>query len=279
MPAPDRALTAMEAEDPCFQVERGTEAHETVIRGLGDMHLRVMLEKMKNRYNVEVTTRPPRIAYRETVSSKAEGHYRHKKQTGGAGQFGEVFLRVEPQQPGSGFEFVNDVFGGTIPTQFIPAVEKGVKQVLGEGCIAGYPMQDLKVSVYDGKHHPVDSKEVAFVTAGRMAFKDAVTKARPAILEPIVNLEITVPEGNMGDIAGDLSAKRGRIQGTDAVPGGMIVIKAQAPLAELTLYQSQLKSVTGGQGSYTMEFSHYEAVPPHVQQQLVAQYKPRAEEE
>jgi elongation factor G len=274
-----RALTAMEAEDPCFRVERATESHETVIRGMGDMHLRIILEKMKNRYNVEVTTRPPRIAYRETIAGKAEGHYRHKKQTGGAGQFGEVFLRVEPAAAGAGFEFVNDVFGGTIPSQFIPAVEKGVRQVLTEGCIAGYPLQDVKVSVYDGKHHPVDSKEVAFVIASRNAFKDAVNKAKPTVLEPIVTLEITVPEGNMGDIAGDLSAKRGRIQGTDTLPGGMVVVKAQAPLAELTQYQSQLKSVTGGQGSYTMDFSHYEPVPPHVQQQLVAAYKPRAEDE
>jgi elongation factor G len=274
-----RALSAMESEDPCFRVERSAEQRETVIRGMGDMHLRVILEKMKNRYNVEVSTRPPRIAYRETIIAKAEGHYRHKKQTGGAGQFGEVFLRVEPTEPGAGFEFVNDVFGGTIPGQFIPAVEKGVKQVLTEGCVAGFPMVDVKVSVYDGKHHPVDSKEVAFVTAGKMAFRDAVTKARPAILEPIVNLEITVPEQNMGDIAGDLSAKRGRIHGTETLPGGMVVIRAQAPLAELSQYQSQLKSVTGGQGSYLIEFSHYEAVPPQIQQQLVNQYKPKPEEE
>lgn len=274
-----RALAAMEAEDPCFKVERLAESHETVIRGLGDMHLRVVLEKMKNRYGAEVVTRPPRIAYRETVGTKAEGHYRHKKQTGGAGQFGEVFLRVEPKGRGEGFEFANDVFGGTIPVQFIPAVEKGVKQVITEGCVAGYPIQDVKVSVYDGKHHPVDSKEVAFVTAGRMAFKDAITKARPTLLEPVVSLEITVPEGKMGDIAGDLSGKRGRILGTDAGAGGTVRITAQAPLAELTQYQSQLKSVTGGQGSFTMEFSHYEPVPAHVQQQLVSQYKPRGEEE
>ena len=274
-----KALAAMEAEDPCFRVERSAEQRETVIRGLGDMHLRVVLEKMKNRYHVEVATRPPRIAYRETVSAKAEGHYRHKKQTGGAGQFGEVYLRVEPRKSGEGFEFVNDVFGGTIPTQFIPAVEKGVRQVLTEGCIAGYPMQDLAVSVYDGKHHPVDSKEVAFVTASRMAFKDAVSKAKPTLLEPIVKLEIIVPENNLGDIAGDLSAKRGRILGTDSLTGGMCRIKAQAPLAELGQYQNQLKSVTGGQGSYNMEFYRYEPVPGLVQQQLVASYKPRPVEE
>ncbi len=274
-----KALAAMEAEDPCFKMERSAEIGQTVIRGLGDMHLRILLEKMKNRYGVEVNTRPPKIAYRETVVSKAEGHYRHKKQTGGAGQFGEVYLRVEPMERGAGFEFSNDVFGGTIPVQFIPAVEKGVRQVLTEGCVAGYPVQDLRVSVYDGKHHPVDSKEIAFIIAGRNAFKDAVHKARPTILEPIVNLEVTVPESKMGDIAGDLSGKRGRILGTDTAPGGMTLVKAQAPLAELGQYQNQLKSVTGGQGSYTMEFSHYEPVPPPIQQQLIAQYKPRAEEE
>jgi elongation factor G len=226
-----------------------------------------------------VETKPPKIAYRETIQGKSEGHHRHKKQTGGAGQFGEVYLRVEPNEPGAGFEFINDIFGGAIPQQFLPAVEKGVQMVMNDGCIAGYPMQDIKVSVYDGKYHPVDSKEVAFVTAGKRAFIDAVHKAKPSILEPIVELEITVPEANMGDIAGDLSQKRGRIQGTESVPGGMTLIKAQAPLAELGNYQSQLKSVTGGQGSYTMEFSHYEPVPGNVQQQIVAQYKPREEED
>ncbi|MBI1370528.1 MAG: elongation factor G [Planctomycetes bacterium] len=271
-----KALHAMEAEDPCFAVERGGE---TVIRGLGELHLRILLEKMKNRYHVEVKTHPPKVAYRETIGGKAEGHHRHKKQTGGAGQFGEVYLRVEPLGNGEPFEFVNDVFGGAIPHQFIPAIEKGVMQMMGQGCVAGYPMQGVRVSVYDGKYHAVDSKEVAFVTAARKAFADAVSKAKPQVLEPIVKLDITVPEGNMGDIAGDLSSKRGRIMGTDSVGGGMLCIKAQAPLAELTQYQNQLKSVTGGQGSFSMEFSHYEPVPPQVQQHLESQFKPAAEED
>jgi len=273
-----KALHALTSEDPCFRVERA-QTGETVIRGMGDLHMRICLEKMKNRFSVEVDTHPPKIAYRETIQAKAEGHHRHKKQTGGAGQFGEVYLRVEPLEPGSGFEFSNDVFGGAIPTNLIPAIEKGVRQVLETGAVAGYPLQDVKVSVYDGKYHPVDSKEVAFVTAGKRAFIDAVSKARPTLLEPIVHLEITVPEANMGDIAGDLSSKRGRIQGQDPIPGGMCVIKAQAPLAELTNYQSQIKSVTGGQGSFSMEFSHYEPTPPNVQQQIVAQYKPHEEED
>jgi elongation factor G len=274
-----RALTALTSEDPCLIVERNSVTHETVLRGLGDLHLRIALEKMSHRYHVEVDTAPPRIAYRETISAKADGHHRHKKQTGGAGQFGEVFLRVEPRERGAGFEFANEVFGGAIPGQFLPAIEKGVRQVLEQGAVAGYPIHDVRVAVTDGKYHPVDSKEVAFVTAGKRAFIDAVSKARPAILEPIVNLEITVPEHNMGDIAGDLSAKRGRIQGTDTIGSGMMTIRAQCPLAELNGYQGQLRSMTAGQGSYTMELSHYDPVPPHIQQQMLAAYKPHPEED
>jgi elongation factor G len=199
------ALAKMIEEDPTFSVTRDATTHETVIHGLGDLHLRVILEKLKNRYNVEVETKPPKIAYRETIQAKAEGHHRHKKQTGGAGQFGEVFLRVEPLPAGTGFEFSNDVFGGAIPGQFIPAIEKGIRQALEQGALAGYPIQDVKVSVYDGKHHPVDSKEVAFITAGKKAFLDAFFKAKPVLLEPMVNIEVTVPNAYMGDITGDLS--------------------------------------------------------------------------
>jgi len=274
-----KALVGMEAEDPCFIVERNTLTSETVIYGLGDMHLRVILTKMKNRYGVEVATHPPKIAYRETITGNGEGHHRHKKQTGGAGQFGEVFLRISPLERGNGFEFVNDTFGGSIPRQFVPAVEKGVRQVMEHGAIAGYALQDIKVSVYDGKHHPVDSKEVAFVMAAKKAFIDAIQKSKPVILEPIVHMDIIVPEGNMGDIAGDLSSKRGRLQGSDTLPGSMLHISAQAPLAELGQYQSQLKAVTAGQGSYTMQLSHYEAVPANIQQQIVEQYKPKAEDD
>jgi elongation factor G len=238
----------------------------------------LILERLSNR-GLHVDTKPPKIAYRETIMSNAEGHHRHKKQTGGAGQFGEVFLKVEPLERGKGFEFADEIFGGAIPGQFVPAIEKGVREVLETGAIAGYPIQDVKVIVYDGKHHPVDSKEVAFKTAGKYAFIEAIKKAKPVLLEPIVNMEVTVPEDKMGTITGDLSGKRGRIHGQDFVAGGMAVVKAQAPLAEVMQYQSQLKSVTGGQGSFAMEFSHYEPVPPQVQQQIAAQYKPKAEEE
>ena len=273
------ALHRLDEEDPTFAITRDSSTKEMIINGMGDMHLRVILERLKSKYQVEVDTKPPKIAYRETITAKADGHHRHKKQTGGAGQFGEVYLRVEPLDRGTGFEFSNDIFGGSIPAQYLPAVEKGIRQVLEDGAIAGYPVQDVKVSVYDGKHHPVDSKEVAFVAAGKRAFMDALAKARPALLEPIVDIEVAVPNQYLGDITGDLSGKRGRIQGTDMLAGDVSVIKAQVPLAEVSNYQNQLKSVTGGQGSFTMELSHYEPVPSNVQQQIVAAYKPKAEED
>lgn len=272
------ALHKIVEEDQTFKVSVDRQTHELVIYGLGELHLRLVLERLKNR-GLEVETKPPKIAYKETILGKAEGHHRHKKQTGGAGQFGEVFLRVEPLERGQGFEFVNEIFGGTIPGQFVPAVEKGVHDLLDVGILSGNPVQDIRVIVYDGKHHPVDSKEVAFRAAGKFAFKDAFLKAKPVLLEPIVKMEITVPEDKVGSITGDLSGKRGRIQGTDVLPGGMAVVTAQAPLSEVMQYQSQLKSVTGGQGSFVMELSHYDPVPPHVQQQIVAQYQPKAEEE
>jgi elongation factor G len=272
-------LHKLTAEDPCFIVEHSTSTHETVIRGLGELHVRCVLERMAEQYKVEMVTHPPRIPYRETVTGKAEGHHRHKKQTGGAGQFGEVFLRIEPLPRGAGFEFVDDVYGGAIPSQFIPAVEKGVRQVLEAGPLAGFPLQDVRVVVYDGKSHPVDSKEVAFVSAGKKAFLDAIQKARPIALEPIVDIEILAPDANMGDLAGDLSSKRGQVTGTQNLRGSMVKIKGLVPLSELNNYHSRLKSMTAGQGSYSIELSHYEAVPPTVQQQLVAQKKVLQEED
>lgn len=267
-------LHKLQAEDPCLKVEHDASLNQTVLRGLGEFHLRILLEKMQKVYNVEVDTRPPKIPYKETINAMAEGHHRHKKQTGGAGQFGEVFLRIEPLARGEGFEFDNAVVGGAIPGQFIPAIQKGVQQVLDSGAIAGYRMQDVKVIVYDGKYHPVDSKEIAFVTAGRKAFLDAISKAKPVVLEPIVKIEVTTPDEYMGTITGDLSSRRGRIQGSDVRPSKMVAVRAEVPLSELSNYQTILKSVTGGQGFFSMEFSHYEAVPAHVQQQLVAAYKP-----
>ena len=273
------ALHKLSAEDPTFRVEHNATVNQTIISGLGDLHMRYVLDRMANQYHVEVSTKPPRIPYRETITARAEGHHRHKKQTGGAGQFGEVFLKVEPLKRGSGFDFVDQVKGGAIPNQFIPAVEKGVRQVLDAGPVAGYPVHDVRVIVYDGKYHDVDSKEVAFIAAGKRAFMDAISKARAIILEPIVNIEITAPEANMGDIAGDLSSKRGQLSGTDSLAPGTLVIKGQVPLSELNNYQARLKSVTAGQGSYTIEFARYEPVPPSIQKALAEQHAKTAHAE
>jgi elongation factor G len=267
------------AEDPCFRIEHNSQANETVMRGLGEMHLKTILEKMSSQYKLDLDTRPPSIPYRETIAVRAEGHSRHKKQTGGAGQFGEVYLKVEPLPRGKGFEFVDSVKGGAIPNQFIPSVEKGVRAVLDTGFLAGYPLQDVRVIVYDGKSHPVDSKDVAFVSAGRKAFLDALAKARPIVLEPIVNVEIVVPEDRMGDIAGELSGHRGQIKGSDAPRPGLVQITAQAPLSELEHFPARLKSLTAGHGTYNLEFSHYEPAPPQLQQKLVAAHKPAASAE
>ena len=273
------ALEKLCEEDPCFKVTRESQTKELVISGLGDLHLRVMLEKLEKRYKLSVNTKEPKIPYRETITLKAEGHYRHKKQTGGAGQFGEVYLRVEPAERNSDPPLIYswDIFGGSIPGQYEPAVLKGVNEIMQNGIVAGFPMQDVKVSVYDGKYHPVDSKEVAFRAAGKGAFVDALQKARPVLLEPIVNIEITIPAENVGDITGDLSAKRGRVQGQEMLAGNFIVIKAQVPLSEVAQYNSQLKSVTSGRGSYSMSLSHYEIVPPNIQQQVVAVYAKQKE--
>lgn len=266
-------VTKLVDEDPCLKLEHVAGTNETIIYGLGELHLRVLLERLRDVHRFEVNTRPPRIAYRETITAKAEGHHRHKKQSGGAGQFGEVFLRVEPLARGDGFEFVDAVKGGTIPTQFIPAVEKGVREVLASGAIAGYPVMDVRVTVYDGKHHSVDSKEIAFVTAGRKAFLQALREARPIVLEPIVHIEITAPDSAMGDITGDLSSRRGLVSGTAGGAPGTMVIRGQAPMSELQSYQNRLNALTAGQGRYTVELSHHEPVPPSVQKDLVAAFR------
>jgi elongation factor G len=272
------ALHKLVAEDPCVRLEHHAGLNETVLYGLGELHLRVMLERMTERYGVKCKTHPPSIPYRETITRPAEGHHRHKKQTGGAGQFGEVYLRIEPLPRGAGFEFVDEVVGGAIPSQFIPAVEKGVRQVLHEGAIAGFPVQDVRVIVYDGKHHPVDSKEVAFVSAGRRAFLNAIEAAAPIVLEPIVRVEITAPANCTGDITGDLATRRGRISENHSLPGHRTRLTALVPLSELTDYQARLKSLTGGEGTYTMDLSHYDPVPPRKQQELTARFKRVAEE-
>ena len=272
-------LAKLASEDPTFVIERHPSSNETVIRGLGEIHLKSKLDKMFNQYKLEVDTKPPRIPYRETITGTAEGICRHKKQSGGAGQFGEVHLRVEPKGRGEGFEFVDAIKGGVIPGVFMPAVEKGVRQALADGIVAGYAVEDVKVTVFDGKTHPVDGKEVAFVAAGKKATIEAIRNAQPIILEPIVNIEIVVPQNHIGDMAGDLSSRRGHVTGTGEKAHGMAIVSGEVPLAEISDYQSRLKSLTGGQGSYTVEFSHYAAVPMHVQQQLASKFELHEEDE
>lgn len=269
----NEVLAKMQSEDPTMSVEHDAVLNETAIRGLTDMHVRSILNRMRANFKLEVETAAPSIPYRETISAPAEGHARHKKQTGGAGQFGEVYLRVEPLERGKGFEFVDQVKGGVIPYNLIPAVEKGVREVLATGFVAGYPIEDVRVTVYDGKSHPVDSKEVAFVAAGRKAFLDALAKAAPQVLEPIVSIEVTAPEAYMGDIAGDLASRRGQVTNTEALPGGDIEVTALVPLAELENYATRLHALTQGTGAWSMELSSYQPVPAARQAELAAHFK------
>ncbi len=254
-------LHSVGAEDPSLSLEHNAALNEIVLRGLGDLHLRTVLELIADRYHLQVDTALPSIAYRETITAAAEGHYRHKKQTGGAGQFGEVYLKIEPLPTGAGFEFQSKVVGGAIPSQYIPAVETGVRQVMQSGASYGYPMQDIKVTVYDGKHHPVDSKEIAFVQAGKKAFLEAIAQASPVLMEPVVDVAVTVPSRCAGGVTGDLSSMRGMVSGTEALPDNRIVVSGQVPLKEVQDYHSRLKSLTGGDGSFTMDFSHYAQAP------------------
>ncbi|HUW82240.1 MAG TPA: elongation factor G [Phycisphaerae bacterium] len=274
------ALARFTEEDPCFVADRDAATHELVIRGVGDLHLRTILSRMKRDFKLDVDTKPPKIPYKETVTGVAkEVEYTHKKQTGGAGQYARVVITLEPNERAGGYEFIDDIYGGAIDQPFRPSVDKGVQQQMREGILAGYPVEDIKVRLVDGKTHPVDSKDIAFQIAGREALKVAFAKASPVLLEPIVNIEVTVPTRNVGDIQGDLASRRGRPQGQDTLPGGMAVIRGQAPLAELADYSSRLSSITGGQGSYTMELSHYEQVPGNIQQQIIEQAKKARQEE
>ncbi|MBD3425652.1 MAG: elongation factor G [Candidatus Omnitrophica bacterium] len=270
-------LTKLIAEDPSFSMVRDKQTHELVVSGMGELHLKTMLNRMKDRYNVEVDIGTPKVAYKETITAKGDSKYRHKKQSGGAGQFAEVWMRIEPLPRGEGFEFVDEVVGGAIPKQFLGSCEKGVLNAMEEGTVAGYPVVDVRVVVYDGKTHPVDSKDIAFQIAAAHAFRESTQKAKPALLEPIMNVELTIPEENMGDITGSLSTHRGRVQGMDS-EGGMQVVKAQIPLAEMYTYANELKSITGGRATYTMTFSHYDPVPSNVAQKVITQSKSGKEE-
>jgi elongation factor G len=268
------AIAKLQSEDPCFLLERVAATKQTVIRGLGELHLRVVMEKLHSMYGIELITSPPKIAFKETITAAAEGHHRHKKQTGGAGQFGEVYLRVAPllADHETGFEFVNATVGGTIPRQFMPAIEKGITQVLGDGAIAGYPLSGVRVEVYDGKHHDVDSKEIAFMTAGKKAFLDAIRKAKPILLEPFVEVTITFPGEFMGDVSGDIATRRGRVSDTQ-MKGDICILTAIAPLSGLQSYATELRSITSGAGSFSMKYSHDEPAPGDVQQAEMANFR------
>lgn len=266
------ALHRLLDEDPCLSVEHDMQAKETVIRGLGEVHLKSVLETLKTRWNLTLSTKPPAIPYRETVAGSAESRYRHKKQSGGAGQFGEVALRVETLERGAGLELADEVKGGTIPYNFMPAVEKGVRQAIAEGVMAGFPLQDLKVTVFDGKHHAVDSNEISFITAARHALQEAVQAARPVVLEPLITLTVRIADEHFGGISAELSGRRGRVTGTDSPQPGWTEITSQVPMAEMEGFESRLKSISGGDGSCSIAFSHYEAAPNEVQQLLAREH-------
>lgn len=268
----NQSVHRLEEEDPTIRYAREERTHELLLSGQGQLHIEVTVAKLKRRFGVEVNLKPPRIPYRETITARAEAHGRHKKQTGGHGQFGDCKIRIEPLPRGSDFEFVDEIFGGSIPRQFIPAVEKGVQESRLRGYLAGYPVVDFRVVLYDGQYHDVDSNELSFKTAGSLAFKDGMSKARPTLLEPIMNVEVYAPNDYAGDLMGDLNSRRGRIGGMDP-RGHMTVIKAQVPMSEMLSYEQHLTSVTGGRGSYHMEYSHYDEVPSHLQQKIIAAAK------
>ena len=266
------SLKKMLAEDPTLRLGRDEQTGELVLSGLSELHIQTMLKRMKARFKVEVDTKIPRVPLRETIVGSSEGHHRHKKQSGGRGQFGEVYLRIEPKERGEGYEFSDDTFGGSVPKQYVPAVDKGIQEQLGKGVVAGYQVVDVKVSLYDGKAHDVDSDEASFKMAGQRAFRDAFEKAKPCLLEPIVNLEVLIPGRFMGDINSDLNGRRGRINGMDTI-GEMQVIKAEIPLKEVQTYAADLRSLTQGEGSFTFEFSHYDVVPHNVADEFIKAFK------
>lgn len=266
------ALHRLSAEDLAFKATRDAQTKELIISGMGDLHLKIMIKRLKERFGVEVDIGTPKVAYRETIMGKGDSQYRHKKQSGGAGQFAEVWMRIEPLPKGSGFEFVNEVVGGAIPAQFVVSCEKGVKSALELGILAGFPVVDIKAIVYDGKTHPVDSKDIAFQIAARHAFKEACQKAKPVLLEPIMEVEFMVPDEYMGSVTGSLNSRRGRILGME--PGdGVQTLKAKVPLEEMYKYVNELKSITAGRATYTMKFSHYEQVPSNIAQMIMQKAK------
>jgi elongation factor G len=266
------AMQRLKEEDPAIGYTRDPQTHELLLQGQGQLHIEVTVAKLRRRFGVEVNLKPPRIPYRETITAKVEAHGRHKKQTGGHGQFGDCKITMEPLPRGADFEFVDDIFGGAIPRQYVPAVEKGIQETRVRGYLAGYPVVDFRVTVTDGSYHDVDSSEMAFKLAGRLAFRDAMARARPTLLEPIMNVEVYAPSDFAGDLMGDLNSRRGRISGMDT-RGAATVIRATVPMAEMLTYEQVLTSTTGGRGSYHMEFSHYDEVPSHLHPKIIAASK------
>ena len=271
-------LEELVGRDPGLSLRRDERSSELVLSGLSNLHLEVTLSRLKRQYDVEVTTRPPTIPYQETITERAKGHHRHKKQSGGRGQYGEVYLVIEPLERGEGFEFLDETKGGVIPRQFLPSVEKGIKEAMDDGLMADFPVVDLRVRVYDGDHHSVDSSEAAFKTAGAKAFEKAFNGAEPTLLEPISEMEVTIPAEYMGDVTANLTGHRGRIQGMDQ-EGETQTVRAQIPMAEVSTYGAELKSITGGEGTFTVEFSHYEPVPSHMQDEVIRKERAKRKED
>jgi elongation factor G len=266
-------LSKLTEIDPTFTYHVDKEFSETIVTAMGDVQIEVMVKKLAERYGVEVDLGKPHIPYREKITRKSEKQGKHKKQTGGHGQYGDCWLRLEPMAAGSGFEFVDDIVGGSIPSKYVPAVEKGVRDSMQRGTLAGYPVVDLKVSVFDGSYHDVDSSDMSFQIAGSLAFKNAMAEAAPQLLEPVVNLEVYAPQDYMGDLSSDISQRRGRVTGMDAG-----ILRAKVPMAELYQYSASLKSITSGSGTFTMEFSHYDVVPSHIAQRIIEETKREKEE-
>lgn len=275
------SLTRLAEEDPTLSVERNHETKQTLVRGTGELHLNVVLDKLKTKFDVSADLSIPKVAYRETIRGKTEVQGKYKRQSGGRGQYGDVWIRVEPLPRGGGFEFVDEIFGGAIPAKFIPSVEKGIREAMEEGVLAGYPVTDVKVTLYDGSYHVVDSSDIAFKIAGAMAFRKAMEQANPVLLEPIMEVEVTAPEQYMGDIIADLNSRRGQILGMEHHPEkrGFQLIRALVPLAEMFRYATDLRSIARGRGSYTMKFSHYQETPPEVSQKIIAASKQAKEAE
>jgi len=263
------ALARLLEEDPTIAVDRDPQTHELLVSGLGQLHVEVTVAKLERRFGVKTTLKPPTVPYRETLRGTAKAEGRHKKQSGGRGQFGVCTIQLSPNGPGEGFKFEDKIFGGSIPQQFRPAVQKGVVEAAARGVLAGFPLEDFTCTLLDGKFHAVDSSEIAFKIAASIAFKEAAAHARPTLMEPLMDIEISVPDETMGDVMGDLNSRRGRVQGMEPAGTEQQMIKAQVPLAEVLTYAPDLNSLTGGRGTYTMEFSHYDEVPTHIAQKVI----------